>query len=220
LGGPPPAGASAAASSRLPTLVLLHGHGSHERDLLALVPAMQAFLPGVRARVLAVRGSFPVLGRSRGYSWFPGSVYDRPPAEAVANAVDAVAAVVRRYPGRVVVLGFSQGMCMAVTLLRRHPSLVDAVVGLSGFVYDDWQPGDAELAVRVQAGVGVPAFFGYDPADPLVPRLAIDWALEHLRTHTALQERRYPGIGHSVSLPEITDVARFLSQQLRTDPTG
>jgi phospholipase/carboxylesterase len=202
----------------VPTLVLLHGHGSHEQDLVSLVPAMQMFLPGVHARVVAVRGSFPALGRTRGYSWFPGSVYEQPPAEAVAVAVDDVARVIRRHSGPVVVLGFSQGMCMAVTLLRRHPDLVRAVVGLSGFVYDDWQPGDAELSVRTQAGAGVPAFFGYDPADPVVPRRATDWARQYLGGHTALEEHRYPGIGHSVSLPEITEVAGFLTRFLQ--PTG
>jgi phospholipase/carboxylesterase len=199
----------------VPTLVLLHGHGSHEQDLVQLVPAMQTFLPDVHAKVVAVRGTFPVLGRPRGYSWFPGSVYEQPPAESVALAVDAVAAEVRRHTGRAVVLGFSQGMCMALTLLRRHPELVQAVVGLSGFVYDDWQPGDAELAVRVRAGAGVPVFFGYDPADPVVPTRATDHARQYLAGHTALEEHRYPGIGHSVGLPEITDVARFLTRFLR-----
>jgi phospholipase/carboxylesterase len=201
----------------VPTLVLLHGHGSHEQDLVQLVPAMQMFLPGVHAKVLAVRGSFPALGRPRGYSWFPGSVYEQPPAESVALAVDRVAAVTREHTGQAVVLGFSQGMCMAVTLLRRHPELVQAVVGLSGFVYDDWQPGDAELSVRTQAGAGVPAFFGYDPADPVVPRRATDHARNYLREHTALEEHRDPGIGHGVGLPEITDVARFLTRFLRRD---
>ncbi|MBM9466659.1 alpha/beta hydrolase [Nakamurella leprariae] len=198
----------------VPTLVLLHGHGSHEQDLIQLVPAMQMFLPDVHAKVLAVRGSFPALGRPRGYSWFPGSVREQPPAESVALAVDAVAGVVRQHTGRAVVLGFSQGMCMAVTLLRRHPELVRAVVGLSGFVYDDWQPGDAELSVRVRAGAGVPAFFGYDPADPIVPIRATDHARRYLHEHTELEEHRYPGIGHGVGLPEITDVARFLTRFL------
>ncbi len=199
----------------VPTLVLLHGHGSHEQDLIGLVPAMQAFLPGVQARVLAVRGSFPAVGRPRGFSWFPGSVFQQPPAEDVAVAVDDVAAVVREHSSAAVVLGFSQGMCTAITLLRRHPELVTAVVGLSGFIYDDWQPGDSELAVRVAAGVGVPAFFGYDPADPVVPAPATEWARQFLKAHTELEEHRYPGIGHGVGLPEISDVAGFLTRFLK-----
>ena len=36
------------------------------------------------------------------------------------------------------------------------------------------------------------------------------WALEYLRDHTRLTERSYPGMGHSLSMPEIADVVRFL----------
>ncbi len=194
----------------LPTLVLLHGYGSNEKDLISLVPAMQMFLPGVNARVVAIRASHPAPGRPRGFSWFPGSVMVQPPITAIAQAADRVAAVIRRHADRAVVLGFSQGMCTAVTVLRRHPDLVTGLVGLSGFMFDDDHPGDAQLAVAAATGVGVPAFVGYDPADPMIPAIANRWALTYLRTHTALQERTYHGMGHSVSMPEIGDVAVFL----------
>jgi hypothetical protein len=70
-------------------------------------------------------------------------------------------------------------MATAVTVLRRHPELVSAFVGLSGFVFDDDQPGDHLLAGGAAAGRGVPAFAGYDPADPLIPGFANRWALTY-----------------------------------------
>ncbi len=211
LGSPPQ---SKQPDRTVPTLVLLHGYGSNEKDLIALVPAISMFLPGVTARVIAVRGSHPAPGRSRGHSWFPGSVLLQPPIEAIADTADRVAAVIRRHTDRAVVLGFSQGMCTAITVLRRHPDLVIGLVGLSGFMFDDDHPGDAQLAVAAATGTGVPAFAGYDPADPVIPAVAIRWALTYLRTHTALEEHSYPGMGHSVSVPEIADLARFLRAQL------
>jgi len=204
-------------SAQVPTLVLLHGYGSNEQDLISLVPAMKMFLPTTVARVIAVRGSFPAPGRPGGYSWFPGSVASQPSAAAVADVGDGIAALVRRSADRAVLLGFSQGMCAAITVLRRHPELVSALVGLSGFMFDDDQPGDANLAARAAGGRGVPAFVGYDPNDPLIPSIANRWALTYLRTHTDLQEHSYPGMGHSVSLDEIADLARFLQ---RTLPLG
>ncbi len=194
----------------IPTLVLLHGYGSNERDLIALVPAMQMFLPGVTARVIAVRGGYPAPGRPRGHSWFPGSVAVQPAARDIAATADAVAAVVRRYADKAVVLGFSQGMCTAISVLRRHPDLITGLVALSGFMFDDDQPGDSRLAVATAGGTGVPAFAGYDPADPLIPPVANRWAMTFLRTHTQLSEHTYPGMGHSVSLDEIADLAGFL----------
>ena len=199
----------------LPTLVLLHGYGSNEQDLISLVPAIRMFLPGVTARVIAVRGSHPAPGRARGYSWFPGSVVAQPPVSAVADTADRVAAVVRRHADRAVVLGFSQGMCTAITVLRRHSDLVTGLVGLSGFMFDDEHHGDGPLALAAAGGTGVPAFVGYDPADPVIPPIANRWALTYLRTHTALEEHSYPGMGHSVSMPEIQDLAVFLRSLLR-----
>lgn len=202
-------------SRDVPTLVLLHGYGSNEQNLISLVPAMQAFLPGMAARVLAIRGAFPAPGRAGGFSWFPGSVVSQPSAAEVAQVADRIATLIRRYSNRAVVLGFSQGMCTAITVLRRHPDLVTGLVGLSGFMFDDDQPGDAHLAGSAAAGRGVPAFVGYDHVDPQIPAVANRWALTYLRTHTALQEHSYPGMGHSVSLDEIADVAAFLGVVLR-----
>jgi len=199
----------------VPTLVLLHGYGSSERDLIALVPAMQMFLPGRSARVLAIRGSHPVPGR-RGYAWFPGPLMSQPPLADIARTADQVADVVRRYTNHAVLLGFSQGMCTAITTMRRHPDLVRALVGLSGYLYDDAHPGDGQLGVMALAGHGIPAFVGYDPADPRVPGVAIRHAVEFLRGHAALAEHTYPGMGHSISMPEIADVTRFLQRVLGT----
>ena len=194
----------------VPSLVLLHGYGSNEQHLIAIVPALQMFLPGVSAKVIAIRASHPAPGRSHGYSWFPGSVMAQPSDAAIGETADRVAAVIRRHTSRAVVLGFSQGMCTAITVLRRHPDLVGALVALSGFMFDDEHPGDSRLAVDTACGDGVPAFAGYDPEDPVVPGFANRWAMTFLRTHTDLQEHTYPRMGHSVNLDEIRDVTGFL----------
>ncbi|GGM14240.1 alpha/beta hydrolase [Nakamurella endophytica] len=199
-----------------PTLVLLHGYGANERDLVGALPAVQAFLPGVDARVVAVRGFFGVPWRASGYSWFPGDVRVQPPPEMIAATADRLADVVAQHTDRAVWLGFSQGMCAAITVLRRRPELVRALVALSGFSFDAPQPADALLAREAAAGRGVPAFYGRDPADPAIPGFASAWALRFLREHTAVQERTYPGVGHGLSLPEIADVVAFLAPFLRT----
>lgn len=206
--GPPRPG-----DADVPTIVLLHGYGSSERDLIALLPGIAFLLPGVSARVLAIRGGHPAPGR-RGYSWFPGPVMAQPSLADIARTADRVAELVRQHTTRAVLVGFSQGMCTAITVMRRHPDLTAALVGLSGFMFDDDHPGDGQLAVMNTAGHGIPAFVGYDPRDPIVPGVAIRWAVEFLRTHTALEEHTYPGMGHSVSLPEIADVSAFLRRQL------
>ena len=56
----------------VPTLVLLHGYGSNEQDLVSLVPAMQMFLPGVTAKVIAVRASHQAPGQTTRLLLVPG----------------------------------------------------------------------------------------------------------------------------------------------------
>ena len=199
----------------VPALVLLHGYGASEADLVSLLPVVQALLPEISARVLAVRGLFLIPGRPGGYSWFPGDAWVQPSPEQIAESADRLADAVAQYAERAVWLGFSQGMCAAVTVMRRRPEMVDALVALSGFSFDVDQPGDSRLAREVAAGRGTPAFYGRDPADPAVPAFASSWVLQYLRTHTALQEHAYPGIGHSLSMPEISDIVTFLDPFLR-----
>jgi phospholipase/carboxylesterase len=201
----------------VPTVVLLHGYGSSESDMIAVVPALGLFLPGVTARVVAVRGPYPATGR-RGHAWFPGPLLVQPPLADIARTGELIARVVRGYAASALVIGFSQGMAAAITTMRRHPDLFRALVGLSGYLYDDAHPGDHQLRVMAVAGHGVPAFVGYDPADPRVPGVALRHAVDFLRHHSALEEHTYPGMGHSISMPELTDVARFLQRQLAVHP--
>ena len=194
---------------------MLHGYGSSERDLVSALPSVEAFLTGVDARIIAVRGLFPIAARPGRYSWFPGDVWVPPPAAEIAQVADAVADAVAEHTRSAIWLGFSQGMCAAVTVMRRHPEMVDALVALSGFSFDVEQPGDAQLARDAAAGTGLPAFYGRDPADPAIPSFASAWALRYLRAHTALQEHSYPGMGHNLSMPEIMDLLAFLEPLLR-----
>ena len=177
---------------------------------MSLVPVLGALLPGVNARVLGIRGGFSIHGRPRGFSWFPGPVTLQPSPAEIAAVGDRIADDITRYTDRAVLLGFSQGMCAAVTVLRRRPALVRGLVALSGFTWPAGQPADAALAEQVRLGRGVPAFYGRDPADPAIPALASGVALEFLRAHTQLTERSYPGMGHGVGFAEVGDVVSFL----------
>src|SRR5699024_11772948 len=67
-------------------------------------------------------------------------------------------------------LGFSQGMAMATSLMRIHPEAYTTVIGLSGFIVDTTGAPELEsLFDDAQvAKTQPPLFWGYDPADPIV----------------------------------------------------
>ena len=207
-----------AALAERPLLILMHGLGSHEGDLIGLVPPLpQGFVCASLRAPFAVEA--PMTG---GYTWFPMSLQsaDAAPDAVAENAAWQAAQAVlgwldnveARVPGERVtsaVMGFSQGGVMATSLMRARPQQFAAAVNCSGFVAPGVFPGDAELTE-----LRPPVFWGRDVADPVIGAEAIARTAEWLPAHSQLVSREYPGVGHSVSRDELDDVFVFLSQNV------
>ena len=124
-----------AGSGAPPLLVMLHGYGSDEADLLGLADFLDP-----RLRVLSVRA--PMALDMGGYAWFPleitgvGLAADYEEAERslarLAGHLDAVLAEQGHGAGETLLLGFSQGGAMALELLLERPEAVTGVAFLSG----------------------------------------------------------------------------------------
>lgn len=186
-------------SSR-PLLVLLHGRGSQERDLFGLVSLLPEHFVVASLRA-------PIAFSADSFSWFPPAEPGRPDAHAADRVVDTVLDWLDSIPARagVSLLGFSQGAAMAIHSLRRAPRRFTSVVALAGFVIPGEQQGDTLIE-----SLRPPVFWGRDVADPVIPTDAVDRSSEWLPSHSALIERLYPGIGHSISGQEMADVSSFL----------
>lgn len=201
----PAAARTAGAAAGAPLLVLLHGYGSHEGDLLGLAPHLPAGL-----RLAAPRG--PLTG-GPGFAWAPVTTPGRPDPAAVRAAADALLAWVEEVaepPVPVALLGFSQGGLLATQLLRLAPERFAAVVVLSGFSLDGTEPGDAALA----ATRTVPVLFGHGDADRVIPAEATARTGTWLSAHAAVEEHTYPGLGHGVDAAVLADVRGFLTRTL------
>jgi len=186
-----------------PLLLVLHGYGSHEGDLFSLAP----HLP-LEPVIAALRAPLPV---GDGWAWFPISDPGNPDNAAVDAGVAAVLAWLDALPQRpsaVGLLGFSQGGAMALQLLRAEPDRFSFAVNLSGFVPSGPQSGDARLAERP-----LPVFWGRGTADGVIPASAVQRTQAWLPGHSALTERIYEGLAHSISQAELGDVVNFLRTQ-------
>jgi phospholipase/carboxylesterase len=191
-------------------LVMLHGYGADEAGMVRLFPSLPAGVTGV-----AVRGSFPV-GDS--FGWFLLDPYLSSDTSEVLEAASALLARVDRIRAAgsftgVSLLGFSQGMAMATTLLRLRPAGFDAVVGLSGFVAEN-----ELLAMAEPLAQPVPYFWGRDRNDWVINEDAILHTENWLRENTALTARTYPGMGHSIGTEEVRDVGIFLRRYVAPQP--
>jgi phospholipase/carboxylesterase len=118
-------------------LVLLHGSGGDEHDL---VPLAQELAPG--SPIIGVRGAVAIDGGFAFFHRFPDRSIDE--ADIIARIpvlVDFIAATGTRYgfTRAPIAIGFSNGAIMAAALLLTHPSLLAGAIlfrPLSPFVGD------------------------------------------------------------------------------------
>ncbi|QWL32991.1 alpha/beta hydrolase [Rathayibacter toxicus] len=192
-----------------PLLVLLHGYGSHEGDLMSLRNSLphEPVLASLRAPIS--------LGQFES-AWWPLRVPVDPGALGadVAASDDATRAVLTwldslDHDGPVGLLGFSQGAALAVQLLRRAPKRFAFAVALSGFVLPltKGDTADARLAQERPA-----VFWGRGTLDCVIPQELLAQAEEWFPAHTTVDARIYEGVAHAISPAELTDISAFIRQ--------
>jgi predicted esterase len=177
-------------------VLMLHGRGAGPRDILAL------------ASVLDRPGHTYLAPSAAGGTWYPYSFlteisknepYLSSALRVVHSLVDAVLArgIDRR---RVVLLGFSQGACLACESAIRHAGRYGGVIAFSGGAIGppgtEWNaPGSFD---------GTPVFLGCSDVDAHIPKARVDETAEVFsRMGAAVTKRIYPGMGHLVSDDEI-----------------
>lgn len=142
-------------------LLLLHGTGGNERDLL---PLARTLSPG--AAVLSPRGDVSEHGASRFFARLAEGVFD--PAEVTRRThalADFIAAASTHYgldPARLTAVGFSNGANIAATILQLRPTVLGGAVLLRSMVVLDQPATPASLT-------GKRVLLLNGDADPIVP---------------------------------------------------
>ncbi|WP_104168325.1 alpha/beta hydrolase [Arthrobacter sp. SX1312] len=187
-----------------PLLVLFHGYMADEQDLMGLVDHLPADFT-----VASVRAP---LAAGPGYSWFPLSREADYSVERVVESVTAVSGwldSVRGNHSSVSILGFSQGMAVATSLLRHRPTDFACVVGLSGFTV----PSEGHAFFRDDEAAASPVqfFWGRDQEDQVIMPEMIEVTHAWLVKHTKLTKILYPNMFHSINQQELAHVREFLT---------
>ena len=139
------------------TLLLLHGTGGDEHDLLGLGRRLAP-----QAALLSPRGKVLEAGMPRFFRRLAIGQLDIPDllvrTDELAQFVSAAAQDHGRDPGKIAALGFSNGANIAVSLLMRHPTLLGAAALLRPML--PYEPeGELRLegtGVLIAAGEGDP----------------------------------------------------------------
>ncbi len=193
---PPEAGAEPAGL----TLLLLHGTGADENDL---VPLGRALLPG--AGLLSPRGKVLEHGMSRFFRRRAEGVFD---LDDLGAQTDELARFVAAAPAAyhatapVVAVGFSNGANIAVSLLLRHSGLLKGAVLLSPMLpYEPDQVGDL---------TGTEIFIGAGQQDPTAPAEQVERLARVLQAAGAMVTIEWYQGGHGITESEVAAARDWL----------
>lgn len=183
------------AEAGAPTLLLLHGTGGDEHDL---VPLARQLMPG--AGVLSPRGQVLEHGMPRFFRRLAEGVFDledlaRRTADLGTFIVDAAAAY--GFDGRrVIAVGFSNGANIASSLLLTRPELLGASVLFRAMV-----PFVPEVRPALS---GAPVLLSNGRQDPLIAPEETERLATLLRRSGADVTLEWQQAGHNLTQQDIT----------------
>lgn len=187
------------------TLLLLHGTGGDEDDMLPLGPYLA---PG--AALLSPRGRVLENGAPRFFRRIAEGVFDE---EDLVHRADELAQFIRaadeRYEitGRpMVAVGFSNGANIAGALLLLHPKLLRGAILFRGMT---------PLAAKTTPDLkGIPIYLGAGRNDPLVRPYASEGWAETLRGAGADVTLHWSDTGHALAQEDIDAARDWLAEKL------
>src|SRR6202795_4985518 len=186
------------------TLVVLHGTGGDENDLIGIG---QAIAPG--AAILSPRGNVLEAGAPRFFSGLAEGVFDpkevRSRAEELARFIRAAVITYRLDHTRVFALGYSNGANVASTVMFVEPGILQgAILFRPMLVYEPTEKQDLSgSAVFISAG----------RMDPIVPTASVDRLVKLFELAHAEVTLKWQLVGHNLVPSEVSEAANWLALQ-------
>jgi predicted esterase len=184
------------------TLLLLHGTGGNEHDL---IPLGREFDPD--AALLSPRGKVLENGMPRFFRRLAEGVFDLEDLKYRTNELaDFVTAAVQHYgisSGNVVAVGYSNGANIAASMLLLRPEILSAAILFRAMVplIPDTQPNLSDARVWIGAGM----------YDPIIPTSEVKRLAEILRTAGADVSTRYFQAGHELTPADVEAAKDWLT---------
>lgn len=194
--------AGAPLSSARAAMILVHGRGASAEDIMSVAAEVQQ--PG-----------FAYLApQAAGNAWYPNPF--TAPLESNEPYLSAALAMLAGLLGRVestvpnqrtILLGFSQGACLALEFAARNARRYGAVVGLSGGLI-----GPPDVPRQYPGSFDrTPVFLGCSDVDPYIQKeRVLDSAEVFDRMDAEVTLRLYAGMAHTVSAEEIGELRRIV----------
>lgn len=183
------------------TVLLLHGTGGDETDLLSIG---RGLAPG--AALLSPRGRVDENGMARFFRRIREGVFDeddiRRRSAELQGFVQRAAAEHRFNPAQVIALGYSNGANIAAALLLLHPGLLAGAVLMRATL-----PLTPERPPQIP---GTPVLILAGEHDPILPAEGTRSLARLLSSAGAKVEVRWQNMGHELGPEDFTAAREFL----------
>ena len=186
------------------TLLVLHGTGGNENDLVGIG---QTIAPG--AAILSPRGKVLENGAPRFFKRLAEGVFDpkevRSRAEELARFIRAATTKYGLETSRIYALGYSNGANIASTVMFIQPELLQgAVLFRPMLVYEPEELGDLSAAgVFISAG----------RMDPIVPVKSVERLVDLFESSHAEVTLKWQSAGHNLVPSEVREATDWLALQ-------
>jgi predicted esterase len=201
--GQPVLSAGEALSRARVAMVMVHGRGATAESILTMVPSLD-------------EASVAYLApQARGNTWYPFSFLspisqNEPGITSGMRAIERVLAMVEAAGiplDRTLLLGFSQGACLATEFVARHARRYGGVAGLSGgLIGPEGTPRDYPGSL-----LGTPVFLGCSDIDSHIPAERVRESADVLgKLGGDVTMRLYAGMGHTVNEDELKTIQSML----------
>lgn len=188
------------------TLLLLHGTGGDENDLL---PLGRMLLP--QAALLSPRGKILENGAPRFFRRLAEGVFDQEDlafrSEELAQFIAGAAGEYGFDAQRVIAVGFSNGANIASSVMLRRPRTVSAAVLLSPML-----PFEPEKLPDLE---GTSVFIGAGRADPIAPVSQVERLADLFRRSGADVTLHWETGGHAVTAGEVKAAQEWIAKRAR-----
>ncbi len=186
------------------TLLVLHGTGGDENDLISIG---QAIAPGTA--ILSPRGNVLENGAPRFFRRISEGVFDpkevRARAEELARFIRAAVVTYRLNPDRVFALGYSNGANIASTVMLIEPGVLQGSILLRPMlVYEPPEQRDlSDSAVFISAG----------RMDPIAPQSSVEQLAALFEAAHADVTLKWQLAGHSLVPGDVREASEWLALQ-------
>jgi phospholipase/carboxylesterase len=187
------------------TLLLLHGTGGDENDLVPLGREL-----ALGAALLSPRGKVSEYGAARFFRRLAEGVFDHEDlvfrTHELAGFVETAAEEYGFDPLRLVAVGYSNGANIAASLMLLHPGLLRAAVLFRAMV-----PFEPEVTPDLS---GMPVFLAAGRMDRMISPENTERLAEILREARADVDLRWRNTGHALTYEEVAEAKEWLSRAI------